>query len=248
MLLFVNSCTQKKSPPDDYVARVNNSYLYTKNLKYMINENEDIKNRSDLIYDWIDNELMYQQALALKIIPNDEFNFIAENQKKRLAAGYLIEKVIKDSIGKYKFNDEAVYNFYLNNQKEFIANDKIYEVIIFSFDNITDAQDFIQKFNENDVKDKEKIFFYESELAYDIKNIFQKTEIKNLSKIIKKEGKYRIYYINDIVEPMSVKKFAMVRDDAKKIYENRVRKSIISNYIRSLYQNNKIELKLYPGN
>jgi len=237
IILIVNSCNNKQPIKEEYVARVNDSFLYKKQLKFL---SDDKFIRNDLIYDWIDNEILYQEALKLKIIPNDEYDFIVENTKKRLAARYLIDKIINDSLKNYKINDEAIYNYYLNNKKEFVANQKIYEVIISNFNDINEAKEFIKKFDNTKLDNYDKLYFEESELLPNIKMLFENTQKNNLTKIIKMGNNYKVYYIYDIIEPNTVKKFQIVRNQAKEIYLYYLKKKIIDSYIKNLYSKNTI--------
>jgi len=249
IIVIVNSCVKKENKmPSEYIARVNSSFFTKEDLKFYSPGNNRILDNIT-IYNWIDNELLYQEAQKKNITDKEEYNKIIENAKRTLAASILLEEVITDSLKKYKFNDLVLQNYYESHINEFISNEKIYHLITFEFDNETEAEDFRIKNNNNLNIQKYKIdYIEESKLNYKIKKLLSEIKLNTFSKPIKKDNIYKLYYLIGTTEENEPIPYYLVKDQIKERYLATLKRNIVKNYLNSLYKENKIELKISLGN
>ena len=89
-LIFIFGITacEKKQPPDNYTARVNDSYLTEAEIDEEL-ENS-LKFREEFVVQWIENELLAQEAEKNGILDREKYERIIEKSKKELAAALLL--------------------------------------------------------------------------------------------------------------------------------------------------------------
>jgi len=108
----------KHSPQQNFVARVNNSYLTRDELAKMI-DTSSASNfyKNEIIRNWINKEVMYQEAEKKGILKESEFNRLIEISKKELAASMLLQKYYEDQ--NITYEPEELEDFYTRHHDEF---------------------------------------------------------------------------------------------------------------------------------
>lgn len=79
------------------VAEVNSSKLYEEEINFFLNSSIDSnKNREEYIRNWIETEVLYQEAKNEGILDSLNYKLIIEQTKKELAVAILTKKIIRD--------------------------------------------------------------------------------------------------------------------------------------------------------
>ena len=91
---FLFGCGKNESKIE-YVARVNDSYLTSQDLAEITAPMGTSRfYRNEIIRNWINRELLYQEAVKQGILDQKNYTRIVNNSKKELAASMLISKFL----------------------------------------------------------------------------------------------------------------------------------------------------------
>ena len=123
LILFIG-CT-KKETKEDYIARVNDSYLTGEEFSSLVDTSLlNPENRNLVIRNWINRELLYQKAVNDGLLDEDDYNSIIEKSSKELAAAIVLQSYIKD----YQFDlkTEELKSYYEKNKNYFLLTSESY--------------------------------------------------------------------------------------------------------------------------
>lgn len=254
--LFLAACTQK-APPKKYVARVNNQYLTENELKSMMNPSyQDHQYRSELIREWINREVLYQEAVKQGILKDKEFKRISEQSEKEIAGSLLLKKFYARQ--KENVNDLAAVNFYKENIDDFKSFYNAYLINQVVFNNDKEASEFhslaleenwdsaLHSFN-NDTSliynNQNKLLYDYQVRSIDILKIIKELLPNEISIVVKDDaGNYNVVQLLKKFDKNAVLPFDLVKSKVEERYLMRQRDSIIKNYVKSLYSSNDIEV------
>ena len=253
----LNSGCGEKPDKKDYVAQVNDVYLTSSELDQM--SDTSFKNnfyRSELIRNWIDEELLYQQALTEGIIEGEEFNRIIYNSRRELAGALLLKKVSDQYKFSYSQNDLEIFyqtykdqfklpnDAYLLNTAEFPDEDKAIEFRISVMQN--DWQKIIGSKKFEDIQKKQmNVLLSETEIyPLSVRNILRELYPQEVSIVIKADTTgYRIIQLIDKYAGGTIPPFEIIKDQVEKRFVSTEKRKFISEYIKKLYAENDIEVK-----
>ena len=138
--LFLSLSCEKFSKPDSpVIARVGRSFLTLDDLNKSIPaEYSDCitrEQRINYVKQWIDTELLYQDALRQKIDKEKEIRKRLEKMKKDLLGA---EMISRNSFGvnTQKFSEEAINNYYEQHKESFIRESDVVKYIDIVVDNL----------------------------------------------------------------------------------------------------------------
>jgi hypothetical protein len=127
---------------EDIVARVGNEVLTIDNLKSSIpyhNDNQIKRDQNiDYVKQWINRELLYQEAIRRKIDRDPVIKERMEKMKKDLLASELLSR-ISDISQNGTFDDSSITNYYNVNVHNFIREKDLVKLIILKFDSSQQA-------------------------------------------------------------------------------------------------------------
>ena len=255
--VFISGCSKE---PDraDYVARVNSSYLTQNELDAMTDTSKSKNNfyKSEIIRNWIDQELLYQQAVSEGIIDEDEFNRIIDESRKSLAGAILMKQVSE----KYDFNysQEDLNKFFEAHKNEFKLLQNAYVVNLVEFNNESDAIMFRSSAFENGwqkatepgnnipfTKEELQILLMEDEIyPSELKNVLVELYPQEVSIIISPDSStFMIAQLLDKYSAGTVPPFEFIKSKVEDGFVSFEKKKIINEYIKQLYADNDIEIK-----
>jgi hypothetical protein len=256
-ILFISGCN-KKPDKTDYVARVNNSYLTQKDLDVMTDTLGDKNNfyKSEIIRNWIDQELLFQQAVSEGIIDEDDFKRIMNESKKSLAGAMLLKQVSD----KYNLNysKDDLDKFFESRKDEFKLLQDAYAVNMVELNNESDAIEFrgtaLGKGWEKAVeprnkfsfkKEKTHVMLREDEIyPVELKNVLVELYPREISIIISPDSStYMIIQFLDKYSAGTVPPFEFIKDKVESSFVAFEKQKIINEYIKRLYADNDIEVK-----
>ncbi len=254
--LFISGCSKK---PDriDYVAKVNNSYLTQKQLDAMADTLGEKNNfyKSEIIRNWIDQELLYQQAVNEGIIKEDEYQRIIDESKRSLAGAMLLKHVSDKYNLNYDEND--LRKFSEAHKDEFKLRQDAYVFNIVEFNNENDAIQFRgtaleegwektesqKKISFN--REQSHVMLREDEIyPAELKNVLGELNSQEISIIISPDSStYIVAQLLDKYSAGTVPPFQFVKDKVESSFIASEKQKIINEYIKRLYSDNDIELK-----
>ena len=139
----------KEEKTDKYIAKVNGSVLTEEQVKLGLSEEQNKgKYRSEFINDWIQNEILYQEAQKEGIINDKEYISILERSKKELAASFFIKKILSEN--KIEVNDDEIKKYYDDSKDNFKLSDDAFRINIVHFNNFDKAVLFRNKLVDSD--------------------------------------------------------------------------------------------------
>ncbi len=258
ILAAVLAGCSKPSPQKNFVARVNNSYLTENQLDAMIDTGSTSNfYRSEVIRNWINRELLYQQAVKKGILKSDEYKKLTSRSSKEIAVSLLLQKYYEDE--KVDYEPKDLEDFYNSNKDEFKRFYDSYYINIISFDNEDNAIQFRSTVLASDwesalniFKDDSSIVYVKSNallFAYEIHPVAVERVVTSLSPgevsivIVDQSGRYTVVneiqkYSKDTVPP-----FEVVRPLVEGRFVEYKKENLIQSYIKDLYSNNDIEVR-----
>ena len=256
-VVFISGCS-KKPERKDYVARVNNSYLTQEELDAMIDTsgNKSDFYKSEIIRNWIDQELLYQQAVDEGIINGTEYKRIIDESKKSLAGAMLLKQVSD----KYdlNYNNDDLNKFFEAHKDEFKLLQNAYVLNLVEFNSEDNAIKFrgtvLEKGWNKAIEPSEKFSFTkklsntmlrEDEIyPTELKNVLGELNPQEISIIISPDSSsYTIAQLLDKYLAGTVPPFEFVKDKVERSFIDSEKQKIINEYIKRLYTNNDIEVK-----
>lgn len=257
ILLALNGCTKEKQNKK-YVARVNNQYLTEQELDGMINKtSENHLYRSEIIRDWINREVLYQEAVKKGILNDEDFKNIIERSRKEIAASLLLKKVFLDQ--KNNVNEVMAMDFYKNNIDDFKTFYNAFLVNRVTFNNEEDASRFHSQALETNwdsalsvirqdtslISNESKKLLYEYEIQpVSLIKIIKELLPGEVSIVVKDEmGNYEITQLLQKFDKNTILPFDLVKSKVDERFLVRQKDSLINNYIKDLYSKNEIEVK-----
>ena len=140
LFLFIFLTCEKLSKPDSpVIARVGRSVLTLEDLNKSIPSEYSSRitreQRINYVKQWIDAELLYQEALRQKIDKEIDIRMRLEKMKKDLLGA---EMIGRNSFGtnKQKFSEEAINNYYEQHKESFIRESDVVKYIEIVVDDV----------------------------------------------------------------------------------------------------------------
>lgn len=258
----------KEPPVADYAAKVNDSYLMENDLSEMIDtsygvicssDGQDANNfyREEIIRNWIDKELLYQQAVKEKITDRNDFKKIIDNTNKTLAGTLLLQQ-ISDGYN-VVFNSDDLEKFYQSRKEEFRLIKNSYLLNVAGFSSEPEAIKFrslvIQTDWETALSRSEKealtfiqktpILLEEDEIyPSTLKNFLPELYKHEVSIVLKSEPD--IYTVAQILERYpegTIPPFDLIKVKVESRYIAIEKQRFVSEYIKRIYSANDIEVK-----
>src|SRR5574338_707687 len=130
--VVLNSCG-KESSKKEFIARVNDSYFTQDELSAIVDSGYG-RNlyRNEIIRNWIDKELLYQEAQNSGILKDKEFQRVENESAKQLAVTFLINKLFDDD--EVSIEPSDIKDYYDNNRDNFKLFHKAFLVNLIQFD------------------------------------------------------------------------------------------------------------------
>ncbi len=229
-ILAVWGCTERKTPPNDITAQVDDSYLTKKELNYNIpsgfNEEIILALKKNLINKWVEDEIFFKSAENEGLSLDDkEIYLVQKYHKSILIQKYLDQKLNRNII----VSEKEIENYYNNNKDEFIrVENEIHLVHLLLeqkdkaiFSEINKADDLISLIKKYYFDQKSTIELPNDDLGYvcekDLPKIFLNT-LKNMktgviSRPVKMSDGYHFLQLIDRKKAGTYRVLELVRND-----------------------------------
>ncbi len=248
----------KENKKIDYIAKVNNSYL-TKDefLKLAASDNNKNFHSAEIIRNWINRELLFQEAKSEGIDKKKEFQKIIEDAKKDLAIAELLKNHYDDL--DFKVDQNELDEYFSLHKDEFKTVDEFYKINFISFTNEDKAVQFRSTVLESNWSKAliafkgepsiniEKTNWFVSE--YEIEPIILLrliTELNDDEVSIVLPDDQNMYLIVQLIQKFEkgiVPPFNLINKNVEKRFMAEKKETAIRDYIKELYSKNEIEVK-----
>ena len=255
--VFFTGCG-KESPKKQYLARVNDSYFTNDDLDAIIDSGSG-RNlyKNEIIREWINKELLYQEAKNSGILDNQSFQNLKANSDKELAVTFLVNQLFNEE--KIKIEPAEVRDYYEENKDNFKLFHNAFLINLIQFNDEDKAIEFRKKAFENGWRSADKDISTDSSVI-DIQNsrLVYEYELQpgGLVRILREllPGEISIvvndstsnYYLVQLLkryEKGSIPPFEIVKSLVRDRYIALKKEKFITNYIKELYSKNDIEVK-----
>ena len=253
---LLSGCAEEKKE-EDYVARVNDAYLSTNELKELIDTTSaSTFYKSEVIRNWINRELMFQKAVEEGILEEKNYKKLMKNSERELAAALLLNQYVSDK--KISFELADLSSYFEENRDEFKLAKNAYLLNIIHFSDEDRAVEFRSGFLTNGW-DSTLINFESDTTIIDVWNkmllneqdIFPPTVLRVVKRLHPPEisivisegtGYYSIVQVLGKYLKGSLPPFDVIRNEIEIRYLSEKRNKLIEDYIESLYSTNDIEI------
>ncbi len=242
-LALAVGCSKKQEPesdqPDEKVfATVNNSHLTESGLRALVpNDFYDKlspQHRQEIINEWVNNELLYQEAVKMKLDGDPEIARILENTKHTLLVNELLERKLGDIKAP---GDPELQKYYDGHKRNFILQDREYKVRYALFASRKDADAFWKQVKSKSGFSelaKQQSIDPSAQSGGDIGTVSEDAVDPGLwqaiGNTVRKYGKVKIsdpfqvsegwacVIVDEVFEPGNAKPFAAVREQVLEMY------------------------------
>ncbi|MCX6168568.1 MAG: peptidylprolyl isomerase [Ignavibacteriales bacterium] len=250
----------KKETPDKYVVKVNDAVLTEEQIKSALSQESNRgKYRSEFIHDWIENEILYQQAAKEGILEEKKFNSIVEQSKKEIAAALFINKLLSEN--KIEPTEDELRKYYEANKEEFRLTDDLFRFNIAYLNDFNTAIQFRNMAIENSWNSSLNKYRMESSIiSYQSGQLYKKYQLQptsllrsvaglqkdEVSLVIETEpSKFAVVQLTEKLDKDTIPSF----DDSKEEVRERLtmikRKDFLRLYIDKLIEDHNLEIKRY---
>lgn len=243
----------KKSADGDFVARVNDVYLSGEEISLVENDAQ----KEEFIRNWINNELLYNEAVKYGILDSDDFKTALEKSQKELAKAFLLKLVLSKE--NFKIETKELEEYYNKNKNDFLLANDAYLINKLSFNSEDKAILFRSTAIESDWNKALNIFKNDSTIKEEAASVL-KYETELHPAILLRVVKQLIPSEISIVLQKDSSLFSVVQliqnfrsgeippfNEIKTIVELRFlalkREQHLNNLLNELYSKNDIEIK-----
>lgn len=256
-VLVFAACTQEQKK-DDFVARVNESYLTREDFASLADTaNLNSAQKEQLIKNWIYQQVLFQTADKEGITKREDYLNIVNKSSNELAAAMLIDDYVSNE--KINYSDEDIIDYYESNKNYFRLNTDSYLINKVTFNNEDKAIKFRSLALDSEWKKAVSAFINDSSLVLNaISDLVEENNLypMQLSRIIKdfypeeisivitnKPGYYSIVQLLNKLGKESVPPFEIIKTKVEKRFLAEKKKELVEEYLKDLYSQNEIEIK-----
>lgn len=256
--VLVFAACSKEQKKDDFVARVNESYLTREDFASLADTaNLNSAQKEQLIKNWIYQEVLFQAADKEGITTREDYLNIVNKSSNELAAAMLIDDYVSKE--KINYSDEDLIDYYESNKNYFRLNTDAYLINKVTFNNEDNAIKFRSLALDSEWKKAVSAFVNDSSLIINTESdLVEESNIYpvQLSRIIKdfypgeisivitnKPGYYSIVQLLNKLGKESVPSFEIIKTKLEKRFLAEKKKELVEEYLKNLYSQNEIEIK-----
>ena len=256
--VLVFAACSKEQKKDDFVARVNESYLTREDFASLADTaNLNSAQKEQLIKNWIYQEVLFQAADKEGITTREDYLNIVNKSSNELAAAMLIDDYVSKE--KINYSDEDLIDYYESNKNYFRLNTDAYLINKVTFNNEDNAIKFRSLALDSEWKKAVSAFVNDSSLIINTESdLVEESNIYpvQLSRIIKdfypgeisivitnKPGYYSIVQLLNKLGKESVPPLEIIKTKVEKRFLAEKKKELVEEYLKNLYSQNEIEIK-----
>jgi hypothetical protein len=257
LLLLFAGCSRNEQK-QDFVAKVNDSYLTEKDLTAISGGyGGQTFFKEEIIRDWVNTELLYQQALKDGIIESEEYRSLMNKSGKQLAASIMLKKLFSEKVTQY--STDELKAFYDQNPDIFRLYETAYIINTAEFTDENKAVMFRSAAVESDWN--KALNFYNNDqslsreennrllFAYDLQplqmgRIINELNPGEVSLIL--PGEKNGFLVVKMVSKLyagTIPAFEIIKEKVEGRYLAQKKSEMLKEYLEELYSSNQIEIK-----
>lgn len=256
-LLFLSCSKQEENDRD--IVKINEAALTESSLDSALGAKENYgKVREEYISDWIEKEILFQQAVKDGITDDKKFLSILKKSKKELATAFLLNKLIEGV--QITTSEEEINEFYNSHLEDFKTPDDLFRLNISSTNEFEKAVNFRQKvlsigwsIAAINARQDSTLSIIDSKLYYKYQlqpvTLFRLANNLNpdeVSTVFESEpGNFIVIQLLEKFTAGTVLPINLARDNVKKQLEMIKQKEIIKQYIKKMISDHNVEVKRY---
>ena len=251
------SCEKETESNKKVIVQVGNQELSVEDLKDVIPQKQDElvtqEQVQNYIQRWIDNELIYQEALRQGMNESAELERVLRRAEKEYLINELLDSLMTKSIN---IPEQEIINYYEMNKDNFIRGKteiKVLHILVSESGEANElrrrilrGEDFEEVAREAsiDYKRKNRIdlgYFSSDDVVPEIASSLFRWRVGSVTRPIKSEFGYHIFKILDKKEPNTLKDYEEVKDEIVERLLAKRKEEIYKDYITNL--KSKVEIK-----
>ncbi|MHB9028861.1 MAG: peptidyl-prolyl cis-trans isomerase [Candidatus Latescibacterota bacterium] len=212
--------------------------------------------KKEIINEWVNSELLFQDALRKKLDADPEIRAIIENTRRTL----LINELLERKLGELKIPDAGeLRKYYEEHKRNFVLQEKEYRARFAAFDSKRDADDFwrqvksrggfselalerakntsAQKGGDMGIVNQESIA---AEIWQSIENTVKRYGLVKISDPFAVGDQWGCVIVDEIFEPGNAKPYEAVQDQVLEMYMTEKRDNAKSEFLKKLASDAKI--------
>jgi len=255
-ILFTLTACNKEERNTKFLAKVDDSYLTEENY-IEIKENSSFSvSKEEFIKNWIERELLYQEALNLNLDKNQDFKKSSDESLKLLLNAFLIKKIIEET--EISISSEELESFYNVHKDEFTLTHKNYLVNLIRFNDEDKAIQFRNILIESDWQktlnvfsldesilsiETEKLFSLNNLSHWKLQTVVVQLEENEVSIILKvSEGNFIIVQLVKVFNEREIPEFKYIKEIVSDNYIIYKKNEIYRNFINELSKKYEVEI------
>ncbi|PJA95811.1 MAG: hypothetical protein CO129_09595 [Ignavibacteriales bacterium CG_4_9_14_3_um_filter_34_10] len=241
----------------NFVAKVNNTVLTKEALKSIAEKHQFSKKFGDeIISEWVEKELLYNEAKDEGVTYSDEYKQMINQSKKELATALYLQKYFENNLK--AVTESEIQNYFIQNMKDYRLKDEAFYLNLIKFKNINAAEAFrdiavgsswIQAVNQYS-NDPSKIDFIRDEFLYKYQvqplkflRAIEGLKSDEISIVIQTaEDEFMVAQIAAKFGKDSIPDFEFVKSDVEKRYYAKTKKDLYKKLINELSEKYKVEI------
>lgn len=247
----------KKAPPKNYIAKVNDTYLTNQQLTSLLESSGRKQYRSEVIRNWVNRQVLYQEAEKEGITNQDLFKNKLNESRIELAGALLTQKVYDKE--KIKYDSVNVRNYFEEHKDEFKLFDNSYYLNMVEFGSEDKAVQFrtlvLEKGWENAleifandhsmIKNNYQSMFNEQDIyPVSLLRVIKELYPKEVSIVVADEmGGYTVVQLINHFAKGTIPPFDAVKSKALKRLIEKRKEDVLRSYLQSLIEKYEIEIK-----
>lgn len=140
-LLFLFACKEEKQLQPEIIAKVGDSVLFETDLQALARVyGIPLSDRKQIIEEWIDSEVYFQEAKNRGITNSSKFKVILKDSEKKLAKSILEEDYVQSKV--FEITDSEIENYYNSHLDEFLYSQNVFVLTKLNFKQFETAIEF----------------------------------------------------------------------------------------------------------
>ncbi len=255
--LMFTGCGKEEEVPDNFIARVNNSYLTLQDIDSMIGMNDwkqmKQKDKSEFIDNWISLQLFALKSIELGYNENHVIKKKIENAGTKILANSYINSFLSD----FELTEEEKFAYYRAHSADFahmVTQYKVQRITVKSKDKmklVLDSlnagmkfKDAARKYSEDNMASKGGYLGFKSRKDLDpiVWNKLGELQGKYYYGYVELPDHYEIVRYYDTRKVEATKEYNTVKEEIEETLMALKQKDIINNKLENLKENADIEI------
>ncbi len=256
--IFLISCS-KEQKTDEYIAKVDKSIL-TKSMldSSLASYSNSAKAKEEFVNDWIETEILYQEAVKEGITKEKKFASLIEKSQKELAGTFLLQKLIDEN--KFDPTDDEIQKYFDEKKDDFRLTEDLFKINIANFSDYSKAIQFRNKLLETNWATVENIYRLDKNVNVEKNKLIFRSELQPVvfSKVVgsmlpneisiileTQPNNYAVVqtlekYMRESVPPLDI-----MKEEVKSRLTVIKKKDFVNNFINKLISDHDLEIERY---